>query len=176
MMWNSIERDSVVECMQALALGGSADDECEAGEENCLFGGREERGVLVQNAVQRSAQLGHWRLVALLLLWGANSESLDTSGCNLVHYIAAIPDSSVSVLLSVLRKNPSLGACEDQQNRTPLQYAEECANGPVATIIRIFQAQIDEKAAVPQSPQEEKTSSLIERVLHFKGPFKRKNK
>ena len=139
-MWDGIERDSVVDCMRALALGASVDDECEANED---FLDKNTEVILVQSAVQRAAQLKHWRIVALLLLWGANSESLDSLGRNLVHYIAAIPDSSVSVLLSILRKNALLGGWEDSEGRTPLQYAEESANAPVATIIRIFQAQND---------------------------------
>ena len=85
--------------------------------------------------------------MSLLLLWGADTEHVDTFGRNLVHYLAGIPDSSVSVLLTVLRKNVVLGGWEDREGRTPLQYAEESANAPVATIIRIFKAQMDEATA-----------------------------
>ena len=138
MLWNSIESGDVVECLKALVLGSLVDDTIEIEGEN---------EPLVQSAVQRAAQLKHWTVVCLLLLWGADTEHVDTLGRNLVHYLAGIPDSSISVLLTVLRKNAALGGWEDRAGRTPLQYAEESANAPVATIIRIFQAQMDEATA-----------------------------
>ena len=64
---------------------------------------------LIQCAVQRAAHLKNWNMVALLLLWGADTDYCDSLGRNLIHYLAIIPDSSISVLLSILRKNPSLG-------------------------------------------------------------------
>ena len=137
-MWDAVESGNVVECLKALVLGALVDDTIEIIKDNCS---------LVQSAVQRAAQLKHWTLVSLLLLWGAETEHVDSLGRNLVHYLAAIPDSSVSVLLTVLRKNAGLGGWEDREGRTPLQYAEESANAPVATIIRIFQAQMDEATA-----------------------------
>lgn len=138
MMWNSIEVGNVVGCLKALALGALVDDTIETGEEE---------GTFVQSAVLRAAHLKHWTVVSLILLWGADTEHVDTLGRNIVHYLAVIPDSSVSVLLTVLRKNAGLGGWEDREGRTPLQYAEESANAPVATIIRIFQAQMDEFTA-----------------------------
>lgn len=139
-MWDSIEDGNVVGCLKALALGALIDDTIEIDN-------------LVQSAVLRAAQLKHWTVVSLILLWGADTEHVDTLGRNLVHYLAAIPDSSVSVLLTVLRKNAGLGGWEDREGRTPLQYAEESTNAPVATIIRIFQAQMDEAtAAVNRGP------------------------
>lgn len=137
-MWNSIEDGNVVGCLKALALGALVDDTIEIDENEEPF---------VQSAVLRATQLKHWTVVSLILLWGANTEHVDTLGRNVVHYLAFIPDSSVSVLLTVLRKNAGLGGWEDREGRTPLQYAEESANAPVATIIRIFQAQMDEATA-----------------------------
>lgn len=142
MMWSSIESGDVVGCLKALALGALVDDTIEIVDDN------QESVVIVQSAVQRAAQLKRWTLVALILLWGADTEYVDTLGRNLVHYLAAIPDLNVSVLLTVLRKNAGLGGWEDRNGRTSLQYAEESANAPVATIIRIFQAQMDEATAV----------------------------
>ena len=188
MMWDSLEKDDVVGCLKALALGALADDTIENGEseedaennlERCAdadlsgkldLNGSEngnepisneeieisenkseigsvnisEDAFLIQSAVQRAAEQKHWNFVALLLLWGADIDHRDSRGRNLIHYLSSIPDSSISVLLSVLRKNPSLGGCGDSKGRTPLQYAEISENAPVATIIRVFQAQIEE--------------------------------
>lgn len=185
MMWDSLEKNDVVECLRALALGASVDDTCE--EEN-----------IVQNAVQRAAQLKHWNIVALLLLWGADAEYCDSLGRNLIHYLSSMDDSSISVLLSVLRKNPALGGWCDSEGRSPLQYAETAENAPVATIIRVFQAQVDEppNTAKPKignnSGQESpmlseatktptttsQIATAFEKVLHLtqRGPFKRKVK
>lgn len=186
MLWDSLEKDNVVECLRALALGASVDDTYEAGEDSC-------GDVLIQSAVQRVAQLKHWNLVALLLLWGADAEYRDSLGRNLIHYLASIGDSSISVLLSVLRKNPTLGSWTDAEGSTPLQYAETAENAPVATIIRVFQAQIDESNqkgpkdnnnnSGMESPllMESKGASnqiatALEKVLNLsqRGPFKRK--
>lgn len=186
MMWDSLEKDDVVECLRALALGASVDDTFESTED--------EEIVCVQSAVQRAAELKHWNIVALLLLWGADAEYLDSLGRNLIHYLASISDSSISVLLSVLRKNPSLGGWMDSEGRTPLLYAEIAENAPVATIIRVFQAQVDESTSTStrlkqatnsgqESPtfSESKTpvnqiATAFEKVLNLtqNGPFKRR--
>lgn len=188
MMWDSIEKNDLVECLRSLSLGASVEDTCEISESD----GEEKE--LVQTALQRAAQLKHWNIVALLLLWGADSENLDSLGRNLIHYLASIPDSSISVLLSVLRKNPSLGLWEDSDGRTPLQYAEISQNAPVATIIRIFQAQIideepqtkgpgprfvptsgQDSPSTPKTPSATTLTSAFEKVLQLthRGPFKR---
>ena len=205
MMWDSLEKDDVVGCLRALALGALVDDTCEYTLDNedsandvsetdasekdneplCEFESQ------VQSALQRAAQLKHWNIVALLLLWGADAEYRDSLGRNLIHYLASISDSSISVLLSVLRKNPSLGGWSDAGGRSPLQYAEEAENAPVATIIRVFQAQVDESSkqrngngSGQESPfmTESKTptnqiATALEKVLQLtqRGPFKRKN-
>ena len=106
MMWDAVEGGNVVDCLKALVLGALVDDTIE-------IESIEDGGSLVQSAVQRAAQLKHWTLVSLLLLWGAETEHVDSLSRNLVHYLAAIPDSSVSVLLTVLRKNAGLGGWED---------------------------------------------------------------
>lgn len=140
--------------MRALALGALVDDTYEDNMNDLIKNDNKENDkdkdketneqVIVQNTLQRAAQLKHWKLVALLLLWGGDAEAKDSLGRNLVHYIAAMKDPSISMLLSVLRKNPTLGGWEDLEGKSPLQYAEDAANGTVATIIRVFQAQIDE--------------------------------
>lgn len=188
----------MVECLRALALGAIVEDTCEITEDNSGVGG----AVVIQNAVQRATQLKNWNLVTLLLLWGAEAEYCDSLGRNLVHYLASIPDSSISVLLSILRKNPSLGGWTANDGRTGLQYAEAAENAPVATIIRVFQAQVDEASRspitikttpgglnimpslsgqetpeMPESPRTNTTtlSNAFEKVLQLtqKGPFKR---
>jgi len=159
MMWDSLEKDDVVECLRALALGASVDEKYEY--ESNEFKEEEEDSsdkricVQVQSAVQRAAQLKHWNIVALLLLWGADAEYRDSLGRNLIHYLASMKDSSISVLLSILRKNPSLGGWTDSEGRTSLLYAEMAENAPVATIIRIFQAQVDESTSMTRSPMPE---------------------
>lgn len=199
MLWDSIEKGDLVECLKALALGALVDDTCEVCDPDVS-------DVLIQSAIQRSSHLKYWNLVALLLLWGADAEYCDSLGRNLIHYLASIPDSSISVLLSILRKNPSLGGWSDSEGRTPLQYAEVAQNAPVATIIRVFQAQLDEDSASskggpggiriinnvasgqdspgsvcpPKTPttttNSTTLSSAFEKVLQFtnRGPFKRK--
>lgn len=186
MLWDSIEKDDLVECLRALALGATVDDTCEIyvdteddieGIENNV-GIEDTKGIEdttdtkdfessdaghVQSALQRAAQLKKWTIVALLLLWGADAEFQDSLGRNLIHYLAMIPDSSISVLLSVLRKNPALGGWEDCEGRTPLQYAEMSENAPVATIIRVFQAQLDEDSQHPLSKGP--TSRLVDSTL-----------
>lgn len=144
MLWDSIEGGNVVDCLKSLALGALVDDtiEIEAKNEDL-----ENNETLIQSAVQRAAQLKQWTSVSLLLLWGAEIDHVDTLGRNLVHYLAGMSDSSISVLLTISRKNVGLGGWEDRAGRTPLQYAEESTNAPVATIIRIFQAQMDEATA-----------------------------
>jgi ankyrin repeat protein len=189
MMWDSLEKNDVVECLRALALGASVNDTYESS----LSDGE----IFVQSAVQRAAQLKHWNMVALLLLWGADAEYRDSLGRNLIHYLASNPDSSISVLLSVLRKNSSLGGWTDYEGRTPLLYAEMAENAPVATIIRVFQAQVDESAASraggpkngnnsgqesPSLSEDKSTlsanqiSTALEKVLNLtqNGPFNRR--
>lgn len=196
-MWDSIEKNDLVGCLRALALGAIVEDTCENTEEATGV-------VVIQSSVQRATQLKNWNVVALLLLWGADAEYCDSLGRNLIHYLASIPDSSISVLLSILRKHPSLGGCPDREGRTGLQYAEMAENAPVATIIRVFQAQVDEanrsplKSAaaagnpallsgqdtpeMPESPKptnntnnSNQLANAFEKVLQLtqKGPFKR---
>lgn len=196
-MWDSIEKGDVVNCLRALALGALVDDNSEEiTTEDSLAPEEEAKSVLVQNALQRSAQLGHWQVLALLLLWGANVEAVDSIGRNLVHYLAEHDQPSVSVLLSVLRKNPGLGGVEDSNGRTPLQYAEDCENGPVATIIRIFRTQMEKRSIAETLPSGQETptsdsnqndgisnnntnkkkhlASVIGKMLHFNKPFRRR--
>lgn len=195
MLWDSLEKDDVVECLRALALGAFVDDTYESNEfkEDDLSD-----KICVQNAVQRAAQLKHWNIVALLLLWGADAEYRDSLGRNLIHYLASMTDSSISVLLSILRKNSSLGGWTDAEGRSPLLYAELAENAPVATIIRVFQAQVDESSSMSRGPMaeykivnnsgqespllsESKTptnqiATALEKVLNLtqNGPFDRK--
>lgn len=146
MLWDSLEKDDVVECLRALALGASVDDKYES---NSKANGGEDSSdkICIQSSMQRAAQLKHWKIVALLLLWGADAEYRDSLGRNLIHYLASMNDSSIAILLSVLRKNPSLGGWMDAEGRSPLLYAELAENAPVATIIRVFQAQVDESSS-----------------------------
>ena len=66
-----------------------------------------------------------------------------------------------------------------------MQYAESSQNAPVATIIRVFQAQIDEESKGPSSQvnnslnfnqDKNKTTAAFEKVLQLshREPFKRK--
>lgn len=184
-LWDAIEQNDALGCLRALAMGALVDDAVEDDTETTS-------GVLVQSAVQRATQLGHWRVVALLLVWGADAEMGDSQGRNLVHYLATLPTPSISVLLSVLRKNPSLGTTEDASGKTPLQWAEETENGPVATIIRVFKAQHERRSPLepaisgqdspnlsadePDKPNHasRNLTSALSRMLHFSRPFRRK--
>ncbi len=191
MLWDAIDRDETVLTLKALALGAPVDDtlideefeviaaakSSEPEEANC-----ETRKQFVKTAIQHAAQLGHWRCLALLLLWGADAEAVDSQGRNLVHYLSDLPADRIPVLLSVLRKNASLGGVEDEAGWTPLQLAEKAQNGQVATVLRVFKSQCEARSLIASrsgadsplpSSVKDQLAEALNKVLQLSKPFRR---
>ena len=191
MLWDAIERDDALMALKALALGAPVDDtlieeDFEGAPESEAENSPEGHKQFVQTAVQHAAHLGHWRCLALLLLWGADAEAVDSQGRNLVHYLANLPAERIPVLLSVLRKNAALGGVEDENGLTPLQLAEQAQNGQVATIMRVFKSQCEKRSLVPSRSGSEtpvpssglngvkdQLADAFNKVLQLSRPFRR---
>ena len=188
MLWDGIERDNVLLVLKALALGAPVDDTLVDDDFETADQDDENAKQSVSSAVQHAAFLNHWRCLALLLLWGADAEAVDSHGRNLVHYLSNIPADRIPVLLSVLRKNATLVGVEDEAGCTPLQLAEQAGNGQVATVMRVFKSQFEKRGLsasrsgsetpIPSSSNglnsvKDQLAEALNKVLHLSRPFRR---
>ena len=182
MLWDAIERNDVPLALRALALGAPVDDTIAEDDES-------NENAFVQTAAHRATQLQHWQILALLLLWGADVEAIDSQGRNLVHYLSDLPPERIPVLLSVLRKNAALATVQDGAGKTPLQLAEEAENGQVATVLRVFVSQSEKRALNFDSNSgvetpvmgtkevvKEQLADAFNKVLRLSRPFRRGKK
>jgi Arf-GAP/coiled-coil/ANK repeat/PH domain-containing protein len=79
-----------------------------------------------------------WAISSLFLLWSADVDSVDLEGRTALHYLATIENFSLSLLISLLRKNVNM-TIVDMAGRDAMSIAVENGHGDFVTVLRMFQ-------------------------------------
>lgn len=81
---------------------------------------------------------GKWKVAALFILWSADLKARDSQGATVLHHLARIETFSLSLLISILRRNLDLNL-RDYNGVDAMQVAIEAGHGDFVTVLRMFQ-------------------------------------
>lgn len=89
-------------------------------------------------ALHVAASAGRWETCTFLILWSADIHRADGRGWTVLHYMAGMETFSLTLLVSLLRKNLDMSLLDNEGNDA-MSVAIEHGNGDFVTVLRMFE-------------------------------------